>query len=627
MDAVGDSSEFYRELFEKVSDGMFVHDPETGEVIDANPAAAEITGFPLEKIIGKPVTQFSAGAASAVEQTASDLINRAVMGEELRFEWLVQRPDGALRTTEVSLHRTTVAGEDTVLAVMRDATERVASRGELQSLNQDLKAVLEASPIPIVGLDADQTVRQWNPAAEALFGVPAEEAIGGPYRAVPPERRKEFDQLFDRVLDGHRISNVEISRVRADGSAVDLSINAGPVYDSDGSPTGAVATFTDITDQKRRQRLLDALREATQSLVTSDSEERIGEIAITTAREALGYSMCSMWLHNEDTDRLEPVAETEAAVEFVGHAPAFPRGEGLLWAVLESGSTKRIDDLTNHSDRFNAETPFRSEIIVPIDDHGVFVVSTGTVGAFDEADVQVLETLAGALDAALDRLAGERLLKEREHELRRQNEQLESFADIVAHDLRNPLSVAQGFLELSRETGDVAHFERVERAHARMERLIDDLLTLARQGQSIAEREPIELEDLARECWPQTRESTQLTVVEGLPVVSGDRSRLEQMFANLYRNAVTHGGDDVDVRVGPLSEGRGFFIEDDGPGIPPGKRPHVFDYGYTTSGEGTGFGLAIVREVVEAHGWEIVAREATTGGARFEVRTGESTSR
>ncbi|MFB6252125.1 MAG: sensor histidine kinase, partial [Halobellus sp.] len=93
--------------------------------------------------------------------------------------------------------------------------------------------------------------------------------------------------------------------------------------------------------------------------------------------------------------------------------------------------------------------------------------------------------------------------------------------------------------------------------------------------------------------------------------------RLCELFENLFGNAVEHGGNDVTVRVGRL-EG-GFFIEDDGPGMPEEDKEHVFDHGFTTREDGHGYGLSVVRTIVNAHGWDIVATDAQTGGARFEI--------
>ena len=212
--------------------------------------------------------------------------------------------------------------------------------------------------------------------------------------------------------------------------------------------------------------------------------------------------------------------------------------------------------------------------------------------------------------------------KERERELERQNARLDEFAGVVSHDLRNPLNVAEGRLEMARETGDEEHFEATERAHERMRRLIDGLLDLARQGQQLGETGPISLRDVAEVAWGSVDGTdAELVLAASLPRVVADRDRLSQLFENLFSNAVEHGSttdtDHLTVTVGPLDDG--FYVEDDGPGIPPEYRDRVFDSGFTTGEDGTGFGLAIVRSIAEAHGWTVTATESETGGARFEV--------
>ena len=97
-----------------------------------------------------------------------------------------------------------------------------------------------------------------------------------------------------------------------------------------------------------------------------------------------------------------------------------------------------------------------------------------------------------------------------------------------------------------------------------------------------------------------------------------DEDRLLQVFENLFRNSVDHGSEDVTVRVGPLRNG--FYVEDDGPGIPKADRERVFNHGYTSREDGTGYGLSVVRSVIGAHGWDIAVADSDAGGARFEIR-------
>jgi PAS domain S-box-containing protein len=203
-----------------------------------------------------------------------------------------------------------------------------------------------------------------------------------------------------------------------------------------------------------------------------------------------------------------------------------------------------------------------------------------------------------------------------ERTLERQNERLAEFASVVGHDLRNPLTVAMGGLELVRDERDSEQLATVARAHDRMDALIDDLLTLAREGRETLEPQPVDLAACSRRCWRtvDTADATLVTDVDR--TIRADRGQLQQLLENVYRNAVEHGGRDVTVTVGRLDGG--FYLEDDGPGIDPGARGDAFDRGYSTSTEGTGFGLYIVARIAEAHGWAPDVTGGDGGGARIE---------
>ena len=203
------------------------------------------------------------------------------------------------------------------------------------------------------------------------------------------------------------------------------------------------------------------------------------------------------------------------------------------------------------------------------------------------------------------------------HELERQNRRLEAFASMVSHDLRNPLTVAKGRVDLAREERDDGHLASAAEALDRMEALIDDVLQLARQGRPIDELESVSLGDVARAAWAMVESDAATLTLEADRRLAADRTRLQQLLENLFRNAVEHGGHGVTVRVGPLDDG--FYVEDDGPGIPEEDRERVFESGFSTAASGTGFGLAIVEEIAGAHGWSIEATAGEAGGARFEV--------
>jgi methyl-accepting chemotaxis protein len=219
-------------------------------------------------------------------------------------------------------------------------------------------------------------------------------------------------------------------------------------------------------------------------------------------------------------------------------------------------------------------------------------------------------------------------------DVQERNEQLATISHVLSHDLRNPLNVATGRANLLAEDVDSPHVGPLCDALDRIDTIIDDAVVLALHS-NVEETTPVDLRARATSAWALVETETATLTVTETTTFDADRDLLSHVFENLFRNAVEHGatsdrtaaGDDappdagVDVRVGPLADGRGFYVEDDGDGIPAADRDAVLEAGYTTNREngGTGFGLSIVKTVADAHGWTVTVTESEAGGARFEV--------
>lgn len=210
--------------------------------------------------------------------------------------------------------------------------------------------------------------------------------------------------------------------------------------------------------------------------------------------------------------------------------------------------------------------------------------------------------------------------------LDRHNDRLKQFAGVVAHDLRNPLNVAGGQVELARERCDSDHLVTAAESLEEMQSLIEDLLEAVDSGAPIIRgsamngaEETVALPSLAETCWENVEAQGATLRVATDETVRTNRTRLKQLLENLLRNAVDHGGTDVTVTVGDTGQQNGLYVADDGPGIPESKRDRIFESGYSTSEDGFGLGLHIVDEIVESQGWDISVTDSDHGGARFEV--------
>lgn len=208
--------------------------------------------------------------------------------------------------------------------------------------------------------------------------------------------------------------------------------------------------------------------------------------------------------------------------------------------------------------------------------------------------------------------------KAREDQIKQQNERLEQFSGIVSHDLRNPLNVAQGYLDILQQDIDRDELRLVDNSLDRMESLITELLQLARNNKPVGETDDVSLFNTAQKSWDSVDTvDAELQLVGSDTQIRADQSRLQELFENLFRNAVEHGGPAVEVAVGRYQNG--FYVADTGAGIPSDSRTQVFETGFTTTTDGTGFGLSIIQQIVTGHDWEIQVTESDSGGARFEI--------
>ena len=479
------------------------------------------------------------------------------------------------------------SGPDQYAVLANRVTNAVAqswAEHQLQEERQRFQILFERLTQPTVEVEYQEDepiVQQVNPAFEDVFGYDASELVGSSLDdyILSEGQEGEASQINQRVQAGGGLDSLEVTRRTADGNREFLLQNA--VYD-DGS--GGFAIYTDITDRKEREQQLERQNGRLTAIFENFPEPTLaytyenGEPQIRQVNEAFtetfGYEAEEAVGAEVDSLLVPPGRQTEAA---------------------------RIDDRVRTGDSVD-------EILQRQTKEGIREFRFRNILLPDDEVFDGYGIYADVTDR-----------KERIRELERQNERLEEFASIVSHDLRNPLNVAMARLELARDTCDSPHLVDIADAHDRMEWLIDDLLTLARQGETVREMNEVSLGTLVEDCWAGVETAGTTLDVETDATIRADRGRLQQAIENLVRNAVEHGGSDVTVRVGALADRAGFYVADDGQGIPEDTDDSVFESGYSTADDGTGLGLAIVREIVEAHGWEIGVSDSESGGARFEI--------
>jgi len=549
----------------------------------ANPAVADIFGHDPDDVVGQSLTMlvperlredYSAGFRRYLETDEGDL-------DWSSTEFTGRHADGHDIPLSVSLREFDIDGQRRFAAVLRDMTDIEESRRRLQTLISNVPGVVYRCRN-----EPGWPMEQVESECESLTGYPAEALESGAVAwgedVLHPEDRERIWDAVQETLETGDPFEVTYRIVTADGETRWVW-ERGRAVDTDDGATALEGFITDITEREERERALAYERDR-----------------LAAVFDAVPHPITEVEFR-DDEPRVTQV--NDAFEEVFGYPEQRVAGESLDDFIVPEEHRAEAKEL-NESARSRPTVQQEVERVTADGERRTFLFRSSRVS--EEHETHWLGTYIDVTERT-----------ERERELKRQNERLDQFASVVSHDLRNPLNVASARLELAGDECDSPHLADIADAHRRMEELIDDLLTFARVGTQTIDPGSVDLRRLTEECWETLGDRDATLVVETDRRVRADRDRLKQLLENLVSNAMDHGGADVTVRVGDL--GDGFYVADDGPGIPADRREDVFEPGYSTARDGTGFGLSIVRELADLHGWTVRATESESGGVRFEI--------
>jgi len=550
---------------------------EEGKFLYVNPAYAEVYGYDRTEMVGEHWELIYPD--EHVSQVYEEILPSVPVEGKWTGESIHRCKDGARLVVD---HALSYCSEGTLLCFIQDITEEKAMERTLERERQRFEQFVDAvEEYAIFTLDPEGFITSWNRGAEQLKGYSQEEILGKHFSVFYPERKVEAGYPGDLLETALEQGSVEDTgwRVRKDGSEFWANVVITAVSE-DGQHRGFLKVTRDMTERQEQEpefdpergfldRALDVLDDIF-FVLNPENElvhvtDRAAEVTGYAREEMLSASPVSVFAPADQSTVRESI-ET-----------AFAAGEAQVEAQVlkHDGSTAPFE--------------FRARRLAD-EDGNVFVVGIG-------------------------RDISERTL--REQQLERQLEQLHHFGGVLSHDLRTPLDTARGRLELARETGDDEHLDQAETALERLDELITDLADVMREGELVGETTTVEVEPALRSVWDSLDTDAATLTVETTASIRADEDAFKRLVQNLLTNALEHAGADVHVTVGRLADG--FYIEDDGPGLPEGERDRIFEAGYSTKEDSNGFGMASVRQLVIAHGWEITATEGRDGGARFEI--------
>ena len=474
--------------------------------------------------------------------------------------------------------------------------------------SEHLAAIVRSSKDAILSKDRNAIITSWNEAAARLYGYSAEEVVGQSVALlIPPERQGEELEIVAKIIAGERVDQYDTERVRKDGVRVKVSLTSSPIHDANGRVVGVSTLTRDLSSTQR------ALESAQQQLhgapvgiaLFSVSPGSFGELRAANAEMSrlLGYGIAEL-------------AELRAGQ--LTH-PDDAEQERLLFEDLGAG----------RRNSFALEKRNRHK-----DGHWIWVGLT--VSLLEDEDPPDT-ALAHLLDISERKRAEGELDRMREN-LERSNAELDQFAYVASHDLKEPLILVSAYARMLEERhGDVLDEEgRTFLAHVheeagRMKTMIDDLLDYSRLETRAEAAERVELTEMLdtalRTLAPRIEEAAARIDVQGpLPAVEGSPAQFERLLRNLLANAIKFRRRDEPLVISVSAEhvdGEWVVsVRDNGIGIDPAKAQQIFEVFQRLHSQdeygGTGMGLAICKRIVERHGGRIWVEPVPDGGSEFK---------
>jgi len=618
--ALKKSKERYRRLVDVSPDGIIVHNE--NEIIWANPAVANIIGMESpDELIGASIGEFL-----PIEHREVILrrIRQALHSRDplpLSHERFIMT-DGTTVDAALKSAPLVYEGQRAMLTIIRDITERKRLEREAAERRSYLEELLQSTIDAIVTLDEERRILEWNPGAENLFGYSAEEAIG---RDIDKLIAKPDDQMMEeavnytkRTLSGSPIPPTETIRYRKDGEPVHVILTGAPIQ-IEGELVGVVATYTNITARRQAQeelsRLVAAVQTSIDSIVICDMEGKIIYANPAVCR-----------LH-----RLDSADEMIGGNVFEWFAPEErDRALTAMHETLEKGSIREQAFTTITKD--GECIPIEINATLLRDEEGQptgFAAVTRDISERKQVEDELLQYAA---------------------ELEDRNEELDAFAQTVAHDLKNPLAYIVGYSDIVKTKSatlpndELEHYLDIIARNGRLASdIVDDLLLLASARRMDVELEPLDMGDIVEEALDRLYweiEESQAKIIKpessAWPTAVGAPSWIEEVWVNYISNSIKYGGrlekgipprielgfDELAASTAGESASSHvrFWVRDNGLGLKPEEQERLF-VPFTRLNhagiKGHGLGLSIVRRIVEKLGGKVGVESEVGNGSTF----------
>lgn len=584
--------EKYEELMMNSSDVFLTLDYDWN-LTYISPAIEKMTGNKPSELHGEHALQF---VHTDDKQKVRDNLKQSQSNPDTkqRIEFRVITTDIEVIWLEAIFWTTTDdLFDETIIINARNITERKQRQQKLETQHQQLSILFDKTPEPIFyyeyeNEDTHPIIKQVNDSFVDVFGYKRNEIIGQPVTKIVPSKFKEESEEIANIVKDGTIIDREVKRKTKHGIK-HFKFRAIP-NEQDNADSG-YAVYDDITDRIKREQKITSINKDLEQ-----QRQRFISLFREFPEPTLTYQF-----NSDDEPIIQSVNESFKAV--FGYSENYAVGKNVNSLLV---SRKHKEEAQQIDSRIQDGEQVDREIIRQTAD-GEKHFAFRHIPTTNDTEIDGFAVYVDITDRV-----------RRAQELQQTNQRLEQFARTVSHDLRNPINIAKGHLDIVRDNPSDEYINTIDESLDRMLTIIEDVLTLARDPDSIEKSTEINIDTVATDAWQSVQTETLSLTVDTNSSLQANETLLSQLFENLYRNAVEHAGDNVTVTVGANPYKNMFYVADDGIGIPEDEHDSIIEPGETTHKDGTGLGLSIIKKIAAVHNWSMKITDSSDGGARFE---------
>ncbi len=629
--------------------GVMYEAAPTGVFRYLSPAVERLTGYTITEVTRTPDAWRSMVHPDDRSVISQRITRQSGTEQEFALEYRILPKGKAsyLHVRDMIRYRRDANGMvEAIHGFVADVTASVTAQPEQQHPGEVTRGIVDAMSDALMMTDLQGNILDVNNAFCVLTGYARSEAIGlsVPYPWLLEAQMAAYMQWLEALRETRKVTDFDMQWERRDGAHIAISVSTTILRNGAGDPVAILNFARDINERQRQgeeireaNRHLSLLNAIGQGLTGASDAATVLSAVHERLTEFIGYTSFDYRRYDGETGSLTRVyCEGEACGIDTGYAA----GDTAVKHIQPVESDPRSGEVLSTASAWSGEQDGEATMLVPVNTRGaalgILRFRRAAENPFGDGDLRIAASIATLVAIALERVALHEATVAGAREIARRNEELDRFAYVVSHDLKEPLITISGYTRFAIEDGgarmsdDVRqHLDSVMRASARMKQLIDDLLTLSRVGRPAGRLQAVPVAQVLGEVLRDLEyllvdRHAKVEYAPDLPVVPYDPTHLAMVFRNLIVNGIKYNREQdpvITVTAVERPDECSFTVADNGIGIEPAEFEKIFMVFQRLNPAdgigGTGAGLTIVKQIVESYGGCIRVESEPGKGSTF----------